>query len=137
MYRSILLILGFLFLSIALPCVCSGETVALVMDGSCVMTASSHVHGGNGSGTMTMNFFDHVASWRAFLSSSLPVVFFSLVLLLLSVFGPSVWRVLGTQIFKVCREIFHPPEYFDERVLFSCPIRRALYTGVLHAKISY
>lgn len=136
MYRSLLLVSVFLFFSVALPCVCAGETVALVMEGSCAMIASSHAHDGNDSGTMTMNFFDHIASWRAFLSSSLPAVFFFVALALLSVFGQKEWFVRFARIVLPRRGIFHPPEYFDERVLLSGPIFRALFSGVLHAKVA-
>lgn len=137
MYRSLLLIIAFLFFSVALPCVCAGETVVLVMEGSCMMIASSHAHDGGESGTMTMNLLDHISSWRSFLSSSLPVVLFCVVLLLFSVFGQKEWFVRLARSALSRRGIFHPPEYFDERVLLSCPIRRALFTGVLHAKVSY
>ncbi len=136
MCRSLSLIFAFLFFSVALPCVCAGETVSLVMEGSCMTVSSSHAHDGE-SGTMTMNLLDHISSWRSFLSSALSVAFFYLVFLLVSVFGRKKRYARCAQIFHSYREIFHPPEYFDERVLLSCPILRAFYTGVLHAKVSH
>lgn len=136
MHRSYILIGAFVFFSIAFPCVCSNETLSLAADGSCAMLTPG-MHGGeNGQGTISMNLFDHIASWRTFLSSALPVVFFSFLLLLFVTFGRKELYVRIVQIFEFRKKIFHPPEYFDERVILSRPLLRAFYSGVLHAKIS-
>ena len=137
MYRSFILIGVFMFFSVALPCMCSDGTFSLATDDSCVMSDSGTHVGESERGVMGMNLLDHIASWRAFFSSSFPVAFFFVVLVLLSVFGQKEWFVRFARISLSRRGIFHPLKYFDERVLISCPIRRALYTGVLHAKISY
>lgn len=139
MYRSIVLILGFLFFSVALPCVCEGGAVSLLMEESCLGISSSHDHDGSDHDAMTMkmNPLDHIASWRAFLSSSLPAAFFLLALLLISVFGRKKWRICIAGLFGSRSEIFRPPDrFFNERIILFSPLRRALYTGVLHAKIS-
>lgn len=138
MYRSLLLSAAFIFFSVALPCVCAGGEMSFVIgDSSCVSSSFLHEQSLSESGNMgCMNVLDHVASWRAFLSSSLPALLVFLSAILFTVFVSRLWYAPVLRIFDFRREIFHPPEYFDERILLSRSLFRAFYTGVLHTKIS-
>lgn len=138
MCRSLLLIIAFVFFSVALPCVCAGGEMSFAMgDDSCASSSSLREQSLYESGSAgCMNVFDHVASWRAFLSSSLPVLLVFLSAILFAVFVSRLWYAPVLRIFDFRREIFHPPEYFDERILLSGSLFRAFYTGVLHAKIA-
>lgn len=136
MYRSISLIIAFVFFSVFIPCFCVSEGMSFVMAESSCVVGASHEHRGNDAGCMNMNVLDHVASWRAFLSSSLPVLFVVLSVVLLAIFVSVIWYTPALRIFEFQRGVFHPPEYFDERVLLSSPIFRALFSGVLHAKVA-
>lgn len=138
MYRSLILVGVFLFFSVALPCVCSNEFLALAADDSCG-SLSLGVHAQNAEhGTMSMSLFDHIASWRDFFSSSLPVVFFVLLGATLLNFGQRKELFFKwNRLFEFHRTLFRPPERFDARAALSRPFLRAFYSGVLHAKISH
>lgn len=136
MYRSIFLVIAFVFFSVFIPCFCVGEGMSFAMVESSCVTDVSHEHQGGDAGCMNMNALDHVASWRTFLSSSVPVSFMVLFVSLLAIFASKFWYAPALRIFEFQRGIFHPPEYFDERVLLSSPLFRALFSGVLHAKIA-
>lgn len=136
MYRSFLLVIAFVFFSVAMPCLCVGGGMSFVVAGSdsCSLLASPHEY--SSYGAECMNVFDHAASWREFLSSPLPTLFTLLSALLLIVFSSRFRYALALRVFEFRRGIFRPPEYFDERVLLSSPLFRALFSGVLHAKVA-
>lgn len=138
MYRSLILDRCFPLFSVALPCVCSNEFLVLAADDSCG-SLSLGVHAQNtGHGTMSMSLFDHIASWRDFFSSSLPVAFFILFGTTLLNFGRREELFFKwNRLFEFHRILFRSPERFDARAALSRPFLRAFYSGVLHAKISH
>lgn len=136
MYRSLLLIFVFLLFSVAMPCLCMDEGMIFSMtDGICVdpvVASGGYMSGAAGC----MNVFDHAASWRAFLSSSVPAVFFLLGVVLLFAVVSRFRLTAISCLFEFRSVLLHPPEYFDRRVLLSGSLYRALYRGVVHAKVS-
>ncbi len=132
MKPAALLIFTLLFFSVFIPCFC-GVSAGENHD-PCVMSGSTMTHGQPSAAGM--NALEQISSWRAFFSVTVAV--------LLSIFFPGIFSrafskrfPIGTRAFsRFDVNVFHPPEYFDERVMFAHHLFRALYSGVLHAKVS-
>lgn len=136
MYRSLFLVVVFIFFSVAVPCLCAGEGMSFGMTNSTCAESVASPDGYMSGAAGCMNIFDHAASWRALLSSSVPAAFFFFGVAMLSVIVSRFRSAFLFRLLEFRSSVLHPPEYFDGRLLLSSPLLRAFYTGILHAKIA-